>query len=77
MLAVTHRSQMRRATLQSLFAATEATGEQVPPQTHAALATTEETWIGMAWIGGCARQTLHQALVRRVERPRDAAVAYS
>src|SRR4029453_8908605 len=45
MLAVAHRSQVRRAAPQSLFGATKPAGEQVPPQADAALATTIKTRI--------------------------------
>jgi hypothetical protein len=74
MLAIAHRSQVKRAAPQSLFAAIEPAGDEIPPQPDAALAATIETWIVPARVFGGACETPHQALVCRVQRARDAAI---
>ena len=76
-VSVAHRSQMPYAVLQSLFAAIETTGKQVPPETHGALPATEKTGIPLARIFGGACETSHHALVRRIERARDAAIPHA
>src|SRR5262245_38833283 len=72
--AVAHRAQVRRALLQSLCPAIEAAGEEVPPQTDAALAATKETRILSARVFGETREALQQPFVGRIERLRDSAV---
>jgi hypothetical protein len=67
MLAVAHRSKMRSAASQSLFASIQAAREQVAPQAHAAFAATEETRIAFARVFGCAGEASHQAAVCTVE----------
>jgi hypothetical protein len=77
MFAVAHRPQMQDAASQSLLLAIQATGEQVPPQPHAALAATVETWIAIARVFGCALEASHQAGVGTFERASDAAIPHS
>jgi hypothetical protein len=77
MFAVAHRPQMQNAATQSLFAAIEAAGEEIPPQAHAACAATEEPWITSARVFGGARETSHHAVVSRFQRARDAAIPHA
>jgi hypothetical protein len=77
MFAVAHRPQMQDAASQSLLLAIQAAGEQVPPQPHAALAATVETWIAIARVFGCALEASHQAGVGTFERASDAAIPHS
>jgi hypothetical protein len=67
MFAIAHRSQVQGTTSQSFFVAVQATGEQISPQSHAALAATVETRIRVARVFGCAHEALQQALVSRLE----------
>jgi hypothetical protein len=76
MLAVTHRSQMHRATAQSLLVAIEPASEDVPPHAHTALATTVETRIAVARRFSSTRKTFHQAIIRLGECACDATILY-
>ena len=77
MITVAHRSQIHRASPQTLLAAIEAAGQQVAPQADASLATTVKTGIAVARVCGGAGQASHHPLVSRSERARDDAIADS
>jgi hypothetical protein len=55
----------------------QATREYVPPQSHAAFATTEKTRITVARILGGAREASHQAIVSMFESASDVGIPHS
>jgi len=77
MFAVAHRPQMQNAAPESLVAAIEAAGEEIPPQPDAAFPTAEEPWITTPRIFGCARETSHHAFVSRFQRARDTGIPHA
>src|SRR4029078_2068607 len=58
-----HRSQVLRASLQSLFAAIEPSGQKISPKADAAFAAAKETGIAFTRVFGGACQATHQAFL--------------
>src|SRR5262249_35607175 len=74
--AVTPRTEMLNALLQSFLLAIEPANEQMTPKSDRALSATKDSNVGLAWIRRCAGQALEQTISRAVQGMPDVLVRH-